>query len=478
MNTPHDASATSAQLRQRRERFIARAGVVGVAFQITYAFVQFVTLAVLFRHLGSERLGMWVTAWTIGSWLLLANLGVHNALVTRLGAAALTQPDHAQRLLSSAWAIITAAGAALVVLSITLSGLLPWAGILNVADPAAVSEATPLMVVTLACFATSLPASLMGMALLSYQRGDLAHSVMIAAHLIGLIGLLAGVAMDWPLPMLAMVMLSPPIIGGLGQWWIARRRMNPPLLPPLNLRAVDRRTAAGLLHTGSQFLLLDLVIVGLLHTGSVIIAQAQGPEAVTPYAAMYRLIGLVLAIDLMILLPLWPAYGEAAARGEREWVQRALRRSGRTIMGVWLVTSAGIALLGPAFIRLWMGQEAVPSPLLLGSMLAAALAYSLMLWVEMPLNGMGRLRSRVAGGLLMLPAYVLLALWLTKRIGPAGVPIAQTAAMLLIGLPINAFYLRRLMQRSMGQAPSQDQPTASQQAIAAAASEPGPGAIL
>ena len=449
-----------------RRRRVKRASVAGLAFQSTYALVQFVMLAVLLRYLGTERFGMWMTALAIGSWLLLANLGLNNALVTRLGAVALTRRDEAQAVMVNAVLTVTAVSVGLAILFVIGGWAVPWAAVLNVQDDGAVRDAAPVMIIALVLSAAALPATLGGMSLLAHQRGDIAHIVMIVAQLAGLAGVLIGVRLGWSLPALGAVVLSVPLVGGLAQWWLGLRKV----LPPLSAAAVDRRMTVSLLGTGAKFLLLEGLAIVLLHSGAVIIAQLHGAAQVTSYAAVYRLAGLMLAVFQVILFPFWPAYGEALSRGDVAWITRALWRSGMLVLGVWAVVTVGFGLFGQMFIRLWMGEQAVPDPLLLWAMLTLGGVQGLTMWLAVPLNGIGRLGSQILSGTVMSALYVPLAVWLCGLLGAAGVVIVQAALMLLIGLPLNGIYLWRHL-RAAGRLTVRPEQTVSPAAMTEAARE-------
>src|SRR5205085_10414125 len=88
--------------------------------------------------------------------------------------------------------------------------------------------------------------------------------------------------------------------------------------------------------------------------------------AVTDYAVPERLFGIIGVLVGMVLFPLWPAYGEAIARGDQIWVRRTLLRS----LSAALVTTALLSVIlvsfGRQIIALWTGQEVVdPSFMLL-----------------------------------------------------------------------------------------------------------------
>ena len=105
----------------------------------------------------------------------------------------------------------------------------------------------------------------------------------------------------------------------------------------------------------------------MFQINTLIIAQMLGAEAVATYAVperMFAIVGMVLAF---VMTPLWPAYGDAVARGDIAWVRRTLRLSLVVGMGGAAAMSLVLVLAGPALLRLWVGNAVVvPFALILG----------------------------------------------------------------------------------------------------------------
>jgi O-antigen/teichoic acid export membrane protein len=245
--------------------------------------------------------------------------------------------------------------------------------------------------------------------------------------------------LGWPLLWLVVVVMSPPLLAGALQWLMLLTGPH-----ALTLGKFGRCEANELLRIGFGFLVLELFTIGLLQTGSIIIAQTHGAAAVTPYAAMYRLIGLVQAVYLAVVFAYWPAFGEAAHRGDHRWFARALRWSFAKTIGLWVLAAVGIYFIGDWFIGWWLGPEALPTYELKVWMIAFVGLHGLLLWVTTPLKGVGQLGSQLIGGAVMMAIFIPLAVWLCLRYGAAGVPMAQAAVILLVGLPINFVSLHRV----------------------------------
>ncbi len=424
-----------------RARGVMHATAAGVVFQGIYALSQFVILGLLLRYIGSERFGMWTTAWSIGAWALTSHLGVQSALLTRLGGIASTDKEAARRALTTALVLVSLISTGLALVTIALGWLVPWATFLNVESVQAETEAQGVSLVMLVMAFVGLPFSLGAMGLLGCQRGFASYVALTVAHVLAAVMIAVGVYLGLSLVVITVLAFSPPIVAGLMQWWSLLHGRD-----ALTLGKWDRKEAAGLLSVGVRFFAMQLLAMGLLQSGAVIIARCLGAEAVTPYSAMFRLIGLALAVFLAFGFAYWPAFGDAAAHDDRAWFGRALRWSLFKTVLVWVVTAAGIFAIGDWFIALWLGEVALPTALLKIWMVVFIGLYGLLLWVTNPLKGTGQLGVQVVSGALMIGVAIPLAVWLCGEYDAAGVPIALSFVIALIGLPINGVYLLRMVK--------------------------------
>ncbi len=421
-----------------RGRSVLHASAAGAVFQGVYALSQFVILAVLLRYIGPERFGMWTTVWSIGAWAMITHFGINHALLTELGRCAMADRDRAGRVLTTAVLGVGTLTVMLVALALIVGRWLPWSAILNVQDNQAVREAAPVAVAALAMALAGVPLSMGGAALLAVQRGGASYLAQTAAHLLCATAVAIGVWYEQPLAVLTVFAFSPPILAGIMQWLLLLRGPN-----ALCLGRWDVSIAQGLFAAGIIFFLMELLGIAMMQTGPLIIAQRLGAQAVTPYAGMFRLIGLLLAIFSVIMLAYWPAFADAGEQGDHRWFSRAMRWSFNKTLGVWVLGAAGIYLLGDPFIHWWLGPEAMPTTSLKLWMIVFVGLQGVFLWLTTPLKGLGRLRVQIISGAAMTCLFVPLAVWLCGHYGAAGVPMAQSIVILLIGLPFNAIALRR-----------------------------------
>jgi O-antigen/teichoic acid export membrane protein len=123
---------------------------------------------------------------------------------------------------------------------------------------------------------------------------------------------------------------------------------------------------------------------------------------------------------MAFLLPVWPAYGEALARGDHEWVRSTLRSTVR--VSLLMSTAASIALLvvGRSLLHRWAPHIAAPSWSLLVGLACWGVVSSVSVALAMYLNGARMIRIQVVVSGLMAAANLWLSIRLSGRWGAAG----------------------------------------------------------
>jgi O-antigen/teichoic acid export membrane protein len=425
--------------RGRRARLTA---VLGVVYQACYAVAQLVCLGIIVRHQGPERYGLWMTVLALTTWVPLTSLGQTSALLTRLGPVALADPAAARRVFSAS-AAVTVIMAGVLALGLAAVGpWLPWGRLLNAEGPLTAPVAAATCLAGLAVALGTGPATLGSFAIYAHQRGDVVHLTMSAAALVGLGAVALAGHLGWPLAALGPLTLAGPVLGGLALWVVGGATGLIPRLVP-----ATRADLAGALRTGLHFLALDVTTLILLRTPDVIVARLHGVAAVGPFASVGRLTALMLALYQAILYPLWPALGEAAARGDRAWVRATARRSLMMTVGLWAAGAVGMVVLGPWFIERWTGLARFADRPLILAAVGQTLGQGLLTWATVLLAGLSLQRHQVVATAVAAVVYLPLALLLGGRLGPIGVALAQVAALLLCGVPLAARALRRGLRR-------------------------------
>jgi O-antigen/teichoic acid export membrane protein len=429
--------------RVHRRRMYFRALWSGAAARVLNIAVQVLSISLTVRYLGKERFGIWTTVSTAIAWLGVTNFGMGHGLITRVASlAAAGRREAALRAALSAWSLIAIVTMALLPICAAVALWVPWASVLNVKGALAARECTPTVLVSVILALVAVPLSTVGPILMGHQRTDLANGTVAIASVSGLVLLFVGTRLGWGMPALAAVLVVPSILASVIQTVIALRLG----LLRFSRRYVSFAEAADVLKLGSKFLLLQLFGILIFETGAVIIATRFGAAEVTPYGVTSRVVMMIVTAYTVIMAPLWPAYGDAFARGDRGWARRVFLRTGRVVLVVWVVAAVCLSLAGKWIIRIWAGADAVPGTGLLWAMLLYALSYGWGLVVAQPLNGSGQIGKQVLAAAVTAALNIPLGLWLSNSLGVAGVVLSQAVLMLGLAIPIQLVGVMRVLE--------------------------------
>jgi O-antigen/teichoic acid export membrane protein len=438
-----DTAEGRAAERYRRAAWSTIAALIARAIAIVSTLA---TVPLAIGYLGPERYGLWVTISSVTAMLTFADFGLGNGLMN-LVADASGHGDRAaaHRAVSSAFYMLSALSASAVVLFIFLYGRIAWADALNVTSLTAAAEAGPSVAVFFACLALSLPLGLVQRIQLGYQENYISSLWAALGNLLALAGLIAAIHVGAGLPWLVLALAGAPVASTALNGVLLFTKRHPDLRP--RLRLASRATSVRLMRVGFLFFMLQLAGAIAYQSDVVVAARVVGPDAAAEYAVLLRMFFLVPTLITMVLIPLWPAYGEAIARGDIGWVRTTLKRS----LGLSTLVSGSVALgllvLGDTLLKIWIGPLFHPSFALLLGMALWSTVYTAFNSIAMLLNGATVIAFQVVVATVMAIASILASVQLGTRIGVAGIIWGTLLAyVFLSALPIS-LYVPRLLRR-------------------------------
>jgi O-antigen/teichoic acid export membrane protein len=413
-----------------RSRRLGMAVVSTLAGRLVSLAVQLVQMPLLVAAVGADRFGEAVAVVAFLGLLTGFDLGfgaaVKNAAADLLGrhqAGGLT----ALLLTSAAWS----AGLAMLVAGLVVCAphwLAPLPGSDSILPMLGGDAATRWLLIAL--LGLGLPLAIATHCAEGMQLLWLVNACRIVAAGIGLgviVTVAAVVSQRWQVvALLAMIPLLSSALTWLALWrQLPRRSRGSEPAPPL----------PQLIRQGLPFM---LPIVGSLlaaNAPQLAILAADGSPAVTRYVVGQRLMTLLIQPLMFAVGPLWPAFAEARATGDRAWVVRQLRRAA-TAGAAYCVVVTMIAIVGGRWAAmLWIGRpEGVPTAAEMAAIAVAAGVSAAVQPGAMLLNAYRRFRMSTVVAILQIGlalAYEPLA----RLAGPAAVPAAQAIFGLLVVVP-------------------------------------------
>src|SRR5213078_2500849 len=228
-----------------------------------------------------------------------------------------------------------------------------------------------------ALFALGIPLGLAQRAQLAYQEGFAVSLWQAVGTVAGLVGLIVAIRFSAGMTGVALA-LSGGIAFGAAANYVAFFARRPWLRP--SLAAFRAKAARIVLRRGMLFFVLQIAAGLAFASDSVVADQVLGPEAAARYSVAQRLFFLPPVIIALATTPLWPAYSEALARGDRKWVRTIFMRS---VIGSVLIAALVGAVLNAANVIMLQVVAALSmgvASLVLKTYLASALGIEGIVW--------------------------------------------------------------------------------------------------
>lgn len=414
------------------------------AFRVVSMAGTLVTLPLVLHYIGQSGFGLLTTITLLGTLLAFSDLGLGNGLITTLAEARGRGDEQSeQRLVSTTVCLLLGVALMIAAIALVIVPSVDWASLLNV-TPDLRGQTTPAVAVFALCFVVGVPAAVGQKIQFGLQEGLAANLWSLVGAVLALVCTVACILTEASVPWLVAATSGATTAAYVANTaWVFLRR-HPQLRPRLSL--VGRREVRLLAVSGGLFFVLAASGAVANQTDTLVLSIILDSGAVATYGVPLRLFTLPILAASFFLLPLWPAYSEALARGDSAWLRRTLRRS-MLLSGALTVPSALILLLfGNRIIDAWTGDVGVPTGLLVAFAIWTAVNF-LQGPVAMFLNGVGIVRFQVLTAVLMAAINLPLSIALTYRMGVSGPLVATLVSTAACQTVPSLIVVRRILAR-------------------------------
>lgn len=434
-------------LARERLRRVVLTGVASLFSRLGTAATLILTVPLALQHLGPERFGVWMVISSLAALLAFADFGIGNGVLNRVAAASAREDGDAEivRSVSGGLVMLSALGGAVAVATIVAFPLADWRRLFQVSSPLAVAEIGPSMLVFLLCLALNLPSNLAAKAQTGLQEGYAVQAWTALGGLLSLATVTMTLILGGGVPALVLALFGSQTAASVGNYFWFFHVRRPELKPRLS--RAERDVVTSLLRLGLGFFILQFVQAVTFRVDAFIVAQYFGPEQAGQFAVVDRLFSLASMVVLMALMPLWPAYGEAASRGDHRWLRLALSRSVLIAGGMTALSGLIIILFHGSLFRLWLGQDVAYPLLLLAGFAVWRTLEAMGTAIAMLMNGIGAVRAQSVMAVTMGVLATTLKLSVAVKLGISWVVWMTCIAYAICFLLPCVFVIPRLLDR-------------------------------
>lgn len=456
---PFDVSTSQGRSDERYRRVVLTTATQAVAKGVTLL-VLLISIPLTIRYLGSERYGIWMMIASVVAMLQSADLGIGFGLMNMVAKSyGEGDWDAAARYVSSGFFLLIVVAAVMLTSTVVVYPHISWQHWFNLTSAVAIREAGPTLLVLVICVAVNIPLAVTLRVQSGLQEGYVANLWNIVGQFIALGGVLIAIQSRAGLPWLVLAFTGAPAIAALlnaGQLFFFRR---PEMRPRPSL--VRSQNTTRLLSLGILFFVYQMTQVVGFQSDNVVIAHILGAGRVPEYAVSTRMFAVVNLLIGFIIVPLWPAYGEALARGDIEWLRRTLVRSVTLVLSICIPVNIVLVLVGRWILSVWVGPQLVPSLFLLAGIGLAQTLWAIVTPLAAFLNGLNLLKWQVFFASLMAVSNISVSVYLTRRIGVPGVIYGSVIAETIFFLVPFPLLVRNALAKLSAQSAEQGHPISS-----------------
>lgn len=434
---------TASSRAHERKRRILRTITSGVGASALGMGVSFIMVPLSLGYLGKESYGAWTAVSSLIAMTSFIDGGAGNATINIVARATGKDLGTLPRIVSTSFFAMLALATLASLFLLCASPLVNWAAVFGITNLALATDLFSLVVLVGLLFFLRIPTSLVAQIERGLQEGEREKITTAAGALLSLALVYLAIRSDLGLLGFAAATMCGPLVAHLINSLLFFFRWRPELRP--RLKDLDPALGRELFGVGGLFFVLQIAATFQVQSDNVLIAHMLGAASVVSYAVTMKLAMTVAMIFSIALTPLWPAYREALAQGDNDWVRAIFLKSLRWSIFFSVPSAVILVLVGKKFICLWAGPQASPSSSLLlgcaiwmvmttiGSALAALL------------NSMQLVGIQIRTALATTGVNLALSIVLVEQIGVAGAvwgSIIAYAACALI--PLSLTLRRRL----------------------------------
>lgn len=339
------SARTGVYWRQVRGSTVFKAVAVGASF---------LTLPYTIQFLGAESFGIWATMLTLISWVMLFDIGIGNSLKNKLSEAfAVGNTEAASSLVSTAYIVIGFISALLFLFFSVASFYIPWQSVFNskAIEPQRLQAAVVLLMFFIC---VNFWLSLISQIYHSLQKSAMTVFGQLISNAVALVLVfILYKFFDSDIVYMVISYGFALVLANLSLTFLLFRERRS-LIP--RFRFFSTTKIKGLLNLGLRFFVIQVAALVIFMTDKILITQLLGPAAVMPYEVLFKLFSVFTILHNLILVPLWPAYTDAYAKGDFSWISAQLKRQMKIAFA--LFGGAFIMLIiGPYITELWIGKD-------------------------------------------------------------------------------------------------------------------------
>ena len=405
----------------------------GFIFKVSGMALSYISIPIVLNYLGEQNYGVWITIFSILSWIYTFDVGVGNGLKIRL-TEALSKKDNllARQYISTAYILIFAISIVLILIGSIGIYSFTFQKALNI-DYLSESYLQKVIFISFIFTVSNFVIGLYKQLLFSVHRSALIALTNVLLQCIVIASVLfVDYYFDSSLFIVALIYgIANLITGIVFSFLFFRKRKH--LLPQID--HFKRSKIKDITGIGIDFFVIQLCVIVIFTTDNIIITRLLGAESVTSYSVVSQFFQAFIVLWYIVSAPLTPLYTDAYVKNDINWIKNTIKRLNKLFVVFFVVVVIAVSF-GEFVVGIWLDRTLeFPTYLFLFFGFFVLIRIYGDLYMSF-LNAIGQLKWQlylsVFGAIINIPLSILFVN--TFELGTSGVILASCVSLILLSV--------------------------------------------
>lgn len=419
----------------------------GMIYKILSMCLSYISIPLFLKYLGQQDYGLWMTIFSIVSWIYTFDLGIGNGLKNKL-TESLTKKNYieAREYITTGYVVLGIIAICILVLGIIGIKVIDIGKFLNIDF---YSENYIKLI-----FGIVFSITILNFIVFLYKTFYLSihnSSIMNLSNFLfqGLFVVLLYILNYYnKVSLITIAIIYPGINLILGLFFTKKFFDKYKELIP-NIRSFSKKKIKGIGSIGISFFIIQISMLFILTVDNLLITKYVGTDAVATYSIVSKLFQTFIVIEAIISAPMWTLFLDSYIKNDKKWIIDIFKK----LNILFLVLIIGITIfifLVPYIIKMWIGQEIfIPKYLVfLWGLFVLNRVYGDIYMIF--INGTGKIQLQmwlyILGGIINIPLSIYFIRDL--NMGSSGAILGTNICMLPLAIimPIQAYFIIKKMK--------------------------------
>ena len=406
--------------------------IYSILIKVMSIVVSFMLVPMTIGYVSSELYGVWLTLSSILAWLTFLDFGFSQGMKNKLTEAiAKDDWERGKKLVSTTYFLMILIFVPVCAIIQFLIPLIDWCKLLNISTIYQ-EEIIKTIHVLMAFCCIQMIVNVVVSVIAAFQRVALSNSFGVIGNVISLGIIYTLTKCSQPsLLNLCFSLASMPIVVTVVASIILFSGSMKQVAP--SVRSIEMPLTKDLFSLGYKFFIINVQAVVVYQTTNVIISNVSSPLWVTSYNIAYKYLSIAMMLFTIAIQPLWPAFADAYARGDNQWMDNVKNKMTK----FYYLCSLGcvmMASVAPWIYNIWVGDNVEVPQLMTWTVTIYILVYCWSNFNGILLVGMSKIKLNTIIVTIGMLIHIPLSYGLCTIFGAYGVIVSMISINLLYGI--------------------------------------------